>query len=429
MKEKIKWGCIQPLTGGMYLGARNAIGTPAAWVVSYPGLTDVKLTKDGHVGKVGNEYHLLDWCKKHNELPPYKVFNKKSFEHMDPHDVELLDVEGWSTTDIDFTNTDIVVSVPVCSGLSQATIASDEAKEERNYNMVWNAKFALSVVKPKIYIFENAPTLFSGTSAKGVREMINKMASDYGYSVIYYKTDTKLHDNCQRRPRTFVMFVKQEEGKLGAPDLNFECVKTSILDYFSRIPEDATQQISLPLNEEGMCFLNFVKYKYGENYREIAQPWTIGNIINNNLWEEFYEFLKDTHVDQSIQDKLHKLCDHIQYKLSLGKNFYCLVPAWTRPTDETIASCMFKQIPFLMHFKEERCFTIREWLHLMGHPHDFEIYGDINTNYAQIGQNVPVRTAQWIVSEAVRLISNWDSLDRNTNNVRYFDNTKQKELK
>ena len=73
----------------------------------------------------------------------------------------------------------------------------------------------------------------------------------------------------------------------------------------------------------------FVKYKYGDNYREIAQPWTIGNIINNNLWEEFYEYMRITNVPQYIQDKLHKLCDHIQYKLSLGKNFYCLVPAWT----------------------------------------------------------------------------------------------------
>lgn len=427
MKE-IKWGCIQPLTGGMYIGARNAIGTPASWVVSYPGLTDVKLTKDGTPGKVGNEYHLLDWCKKRNELPPYKVFNKKPFEQMDPHNVELLDVEGWSTGDIDFSDTDIVVSVPVCSGLSQATIASAEAKQERNYNMVWNTRFALSVVKPKIYIFENAPTLFAGSSAEGVRDMINEIAAEYDYSVIYYKTDTKLHDNCQRRPRTFVMLVKQEEGQYGAPDLGFECVKTSILDYFDRIPSDASQQVALPLNAEGQCFLNFVKYKYGEKYRETAHPWTIGNIIDNNLWEEFYQFLKDTNTDQIIQDKIHKLCDHIQYKLSLGKNFYCLVPAWTRPNDETIGSCMFKQIPFLMHFKEERCFTIREWLHMMGHPHDFEMYGDINANYAQIGQNVPARTAQWIVSEAVRLVNNWYELDRTGDEVKYIDNTKQKIL-
>jgi hypothetical protein len=54
--------------------------------------------------------------------------------------------------------------------------------------------------------------------------------------------------------------------------------------------------------------------------------------------------------------------------------------------------------------------------------------GDINANYAQIGQNVPVRTAQWIVSEAVRLVENWDTIDRNGNNIKYIDNTKQKIL-
>lgn len=427
MKE-LKWGCIQPLTGGMYIGARNAIGKPADWVISYPGLTDTKKDNNGNLTKVANEYHLLDWCKRNNELPKYKIFNKKPFEQMLPNDVELIDDPVWSTGDIDLSNTDIVVSVPVCSGLSQATIANEDTKNERNYNMIFNATWALKIVQPKVYIFENAPTLFTGASAKPVRDIINALGEKYGYSVIYYKTDTKLHDNCQRRPRTFVVMVRQDGNKTGAPLLGFENIKTSILDFFARIPENASQQFALDLNEEGKCFLGFVKYKYGDNYREIAQPWTIGNIINNNLWEEFYEYMKITNVPQYIQDKLHKLCDHIQYKLSLGKNFYCLVPAWTRPTDETIASCMFKQIPFLMHFKEERNFTIREWLHMMGHPHDFIMHGDCTMNYAQIGQNVPARTAQWIVSEAVRLVENWDTIDRTGDTVKYIDNIKQKVL-
>ena len=34
MKEKIKWGCIQPLTGGMYIGAEKAFGHPASWIIS-----------------------------------------------------------------------------------------------------------------------------------------------------------------------------------------------------------------------------------------------------------------------------------------------------------------------------------------------------------------------------------------------------------
>ena len=32
--NKIKWGIIQPLTGGMYIGARNAIGHAADFILS-----------------------------------------------------------------------------------------------------------------------------------------------------------------------------------------------------------------------------------------------------------------------------------------------------------------------------------------------------------------------------------------------------------
>ena len=427
MKE-LKWGCIQPLTGGMYIGARNAIGKPADWVISYPGLADAKTDNEGNLTKVSNEYHFLDWCKRNNELPKYKVFNKKPFETMRTSEVELIDDPVWSTGEIDLTDTDIIVSVPVCSGLSQATIANEETKNERNYNMIFNATWALNEVRPKVYIFENAPTLFTGASAKPVRDVINEIGEKYGYSVIYYKTDTKLHDNCQRRPRTFVVMVRQDNDEKGAPLVGFENIKTSILDFFARIPENATQQVSLDLDNESKCFLSFMKHKYGKNYRDTAKPWVMDNMIDDKLWNEFYQFMKDTNVPEVIQNKLHKLCDHIQNKLAMGKSFYCLVPTWTLPNDETIAACMFKQIPYLLHFKEERNFTIREWLHMMGHPHDFILHGDIKLNYAQIGQNVPVRTAQWIVSEAVRLVENWDTLERTNDNIIYIDNTKQKIL-
>ena len=43
----------------------------------------------------------------------------------------------------------------------------------------------------------------------------------------------------------------------------------------------------------------------------------------------------------------------------------------------------------------------------------------------EIGQNVPARTAQWVVSEAVRLVENWDTIDRTGDTVKYIDNTKQ----
>ena len=56
--KQIKWGCIQPLTGGMYIGARQAIGTDASWIISYPGTNETKYDKEGTLISAGNEYNL-----------------------------------------------------------------------------------------------------------------------------------------------------------------------------------------------------------------------------------------------------------------------------------------------------------------------------------------------------------------------------------
>ena len=45
MTKKIKWFAIQPLTGGMYLGAEEAIGNQAEAILSFKGLNDYKLHK------------------------------------------------------------------------------------------------------------------------------------------------------------------------------------------------------------------------------------------------------------------------------------------------------------------------------------------------------------------------------------------------
>lgn len=420
----MKWGCIQPLTGGMYWGARNAVGCPASWIISYPGLTSVKYDKDHNMTAVGNEYGLLKWCKDHNELPPYKVFNKAPFQQTD-FNIELVDDPVWSTGNVDYSDTDLVVSVPVCSGLSQATIAPQDTKDERNCNMLWNAEFTLSKIKPKVYIFENAPLLFS-QSGSAVREMLNELGRKYNYSVVYYKTDTQLHDNCQRRPRTFVLFIKHRNESEGAPEFNYENKPCSIDEFFSRIPDNATQKESVKMSDTSKLFMDYIRHKFGSDYRVSPNGWLIRKIIEDNLFDDACDFISKSEYSDKTKDSLIHLLRHVQSKIEVGKNFYCMLPGY--PKGDTVPAVMFKTMPALLHHKEDRLYTIREFLHLMGMPNDYELPGDINSNYAKIGQNVPARTAQWIVSEAVRIIENWDIIPRNLNDVLFVDNTKQKTI-
>lgn len=418
----IKWGIIQPLTGGVYWGGKAAIGAPPSWIISYPGLTSVNRNKQGEPTSVGNEYGLLKWCKDHNELPPYQVFNKAPFQQTD-FDVELIDDHEWTTKKVDYSNTDLVISVPVCSGLSQAIIAPQDTKDERNYNMLWNAEFTLSKIKPKIYIFENAPTLFSNIGTH-VRQLLNDLAKKYDYSIVYYKTDTRLHDNCQRRPRTFVLFIKYRNDEKGTPNFNFENKHVSIEEFFSRLPEGLSQRVTVEMSNVNKLFLDYVRNKYGANYRDSVDPYILKSIIDSDLYEDVCEFADKSDYPQQTKDSLSHLMRHIHDKIAAGKNYYCMLPGYPK-IDGTVPAVMFKTIPSLLHHKEDRLYTIREYLHLMGMPTDYELPGSINTNYAKIGQNVPARTAQWIVSEAVRIIKNWDSLPRNNPDILFVDNIKQ----
>ena len=79
---------------------------------------------------------------------------------------------------------------------------------------------------------------------------------------------------------------------------------------------------------------------------------------------------------------------------------------------------------------------MRENMELMGMPHDFDLaVDDIHAGKIayQLGQNVPLKTAEYMVSEAVRILLNWNVKDNNEvfseeNNYCMLDNIKQKRI-
>ena len=425
----MRWGCIQPLTGGMYIGAAQALNEDADWIISYPGTDDVKYDKDGNIVTAGNEYNLLKWLEKNNKNVPYFHFNHKMFEQPSIYSVEInpvnIHAEVISNYGI-FTNVDLIVAVPVCAGLSNVTIAADETKDERNCNMIWIANYVLNICKPKVYIFENAPALVSN-KGESVRNQLENIAIKAGYSVLYYKTDTKLHNNPQKRPRTFVCFFKHTvDGIINQlpPELGFENIQVDAAEYIDNIPENATQQIPFAMSDLNSMLLNFIKSREGENWRNNIHNDLIKYITKNKLYDEFCDYICNTDYDDVEKRKSIKFIRHVEFKKSQGLNFYSTTMCMY---DKNTPSVQFKTIQTMLHHREDRLITVREALHLMGLPHDFELYGDINANGPKIGQNVPVNTARFIVSEAAKVIENWDNIHRETgkSNTLLVDNTKQ----
>ena len=433
-EKKLKWVMLQPLTGGMYIGTRNAVGHMPECVISYPGFEQPVLDKNGNVKDGGNEYHLIEYLKKKNEMPDYYQFDRAPFQLDDDLNPQLLQ-NGQPVSTPSFADIDIVTAVPVCAGLSNATSnATQEKKDERNCNMLWLAKYALNTIKPKIYIFENAPTLVSERGA-AIRQQLEQIAIAAGYSVVYYKTDTKYHHNCQRRPRTFVYFIKHRNGQPHIPEFRYEHDSLTVEQCLSEITPGSTQQFTVDMGGVTNAVFMYITNKFGDGWRNIVGTGAImAYIIENGLLDDFGEYIKNAaDVSDRVKASVEYHIAHIKDKMAQGLGFYQLTP--TIAAGDFMPACMFKTIGTALHHKEDRLYTIREWLHVMGMPDDFEMQGDAKHNAHKIGQNVPARTAQWIVSEAVRIVENWNDDtaadlfgEAQTSNVALFDNTKMKRI-
>lgn len=421
MTNNIKWAAIQPLTGGLYLGTEEAIGHPAEWILTYKGLNTIKKDKDDNVTGVGNEAYLLNYLHKVDREVPYYQMNREMFDtNLDDMNPEILLNDEPAKPN--YENLDLVVALPVCSGLSMVTSAGQETKDGRNCNMLYLAKLALTTIKPKIYIFENAPT-FMGERGDSLRIRLEKLAKDNGYLIVYYKTDTHKHYNCQRRPRTFIFFIRKDVTNNQLPVLDFEDKPMSIQEFFDNIPYGLTNQEECKPRPHNYILLDFFKEKYGEEwFKTLDNKCLMKLIVTDKLFDELFEYCKTyTKISEDDMNKSIKYFKHVKDKTDRKLNWFGSDIVFYK---KELPSVQFRSITTTMHPNCKRVLTVRENLELMGMPHDFDWFGD-ESNLPKIAQNVPVKTAKFIMSQAVNILENNINIFMD-GNVLYINNINNK---
>ena len=99
MAKKIKWCAIQPLTGGMYLGAEKAVGCPAEFILSYPGIGSPHKDKEGNL--LPDEQRLTKFGKflrktSLDEIPEFFNILKGDMSVVGPRPERIEHVEKYS---------------------------------------------------------------------------------------------------------------------------------------------------------------------------------------------------------------------------------------------------------------------------------------------------------------------------------------------
>jgi site-specific DNA-cytosine methylase len=364
---KIKFGVVVPLIGGMAIANEKATGEKPSFILSYDAFG-------------GNDAHCV------NRFPdaPYILADGDTNEVEDQGDL--------------FNGVDFVSAVCPCAGLSMlnsnngASAMARGGDAAQNDWMYKSTRLVLEKVGPKVLWGENAPGLYTKMGDKVV-ENLRAIGKEYGYSFSMIKTNTFLHGIPQHRQRTFYFFWKDSE----APILNYYEREAPMLEeYLDQIPADSTY-MDKPfglgnINENGW-------FKFAKN-----KGWTVQQLVESKYKTMFHwvsgEGLMDEcseWAEKNEEPSLVKFVAHCKKKLADNKGWWDGTPLIFHEATNAIIA----KNAAIVRPGTERGISIREAMHLMGLPHDFELMGG---SFNHICQNVPVTTAADWTAEVVRFI-------------------------
>lgn len=396
MEQKIRWAAVIPLIGGMAIGNKMATGTKPEFILSYPGF----MSNDQHIRNYWPDvpYSLID--PDTNELLPDEIQEEKKCYKC--HKEELRK---------QFQGIDFVTTVPPCAGLSMMNSSnkkdsasargSDAAQNEWLYK---SSEFILETIKPRVLFGENAPGLYTNTGV-GVVDKLYTIAKKYNYSFSLYKTNTVYHGIPQKRERTFFFFWDSNQ----VPILdNYRREHKHLKDYLVEIPKKASLQDKYAGlgSAETNPFVLFMKKKVGDNWRidggkaKTATNW----LVKNGYIDEMISWMEtDYHYElDGIKDykgKILKYLNHVKEKVAKDMGWWDGTPHFFEDTTNAIIG---RTIQTALHPVEDRGLNLRECMHLMGLPHDFEIKG--LECYNHIAQNVPTCTARDMTYEVIKYL-------------------------
>lgn len=362
--NELTWAAEIPLIGGFPLGAEMAMDKPPEFVGSYTGFWN-------------NDSHYMNYQNKIlGRNIPYINY----------------------TEDADFKKkVNIIVATPPCAALSQLnTGKSAEVKGSGCAKNEWiyqTAQDAFDRHDVDVYICENAPALFTN-KGEGVAKRLEEVAYANGRSISFYKTSTIYHGIPQARDRTFAFIWKKEF----APILNFyRRDRLNFKEYLEQVPADSVQQdIVLNPKVADECYYQFMKYKLGkddcrEDIHNIGKKTAFQWVEKTGTLDEALEWFYKTNNEKGI-----KYAEHAKNKFSQNLGIW---DGSVHIAHEYMQACIGRNMNDTIHPKEDRSMTLREAMHMMGFPMNFELLGG-RKNANHIAQNVPTVTARDMVLEA-----------------------------
>ena len=298
---------------------------------------------------------------------------------------------------------DLVVGGPPCQGFSQ--IGKRQLDDPRNSLVYEYCKF-IDTLKPKYFIFENVPGIFSGKHKAFVEELL-KQFSAIGYSgCVKGILNAADYGVAQSRKRFIIIGTADGLSPVGLPEATHAESVPPLLNNLSpwvgskAVLEDLATIPAFIGNDEGIPTqeLDYSNERASFRHDKGSGRFTLchSRKMSSKL---VYGHLGSKHTEQSISKFGKTECGQTE-KTS---RFFKLHPE--RPSNTLRAGTASDRgaytAPRPIHFSNPRCITVREAARLHSYPDWFTFHDTIWHGFREIGNSVAPLFARTLASGVI----------------------------
>jgi len=385
----IRYVFAQPLIGGMSIGFERSFGCPPIAIIT---------------AGIKNDLHYIKYMNEDRKLNIPVIYMDSEYKNFQSENDEAL----YNKI---IKNIDVFAHVAVCSGLSQMNSCNSGSKargcanNDQNQNM-YNLTSLGMRMSAKVVVFENAVGAYTSIG-EGTVNHLRSIADSFNYTTHLVKTDTLLHGIPQSRKRTFISFYKDSNPpvfkyeKKGFKELSSYLREISteshMNDYIVEPEEVLSGLYEFILSKTNSSTLLEAIDKVGVGNKE---TWTVAQLTEVIGWDLAIEYLTDKSKEENDEIKLKKILktvgevEHYKKKKLAGLSFWDNTPILANRGKFTNA-IVGKSLANMINPNEEKPYNIRQILHLMGMPDDFNMI-EPKKNWNHICQNVPVKTSEYV---------------------------------
>jgi len=299
---------------------------------------------------------------------------------------------------------DLIIGGPPCQAYSPSGRAADEngmRGDRRNFLYKYYGKF-LERYKPKIFLFENVPGLYTANDGKYYKNMI-KYFEDLGYIVEDRVLDAADFGVLQRRKRVILIGWKKEMG-FNYPEFETNNLSWTVNDLFYDLPSlraGESQEICYYINE-GTEYVNSYQIRNGLGFtlQHITRPHN----------EDDLEIYKMAIEKLELEGKRLRN-DEIPEEKRTQANITSFLDRFKVVNKNSISHTMIAHIAKDGHhfihpdINQLRSISVREAARIQSFPDDYFFEGSRTSSFTQIGNAVPPVMAYTIALKINELIS------------------------